>query len=186
MNGAPAKPISGTSPSSATSCAPPRRRAQPLGLKGFHPGDICGGADRVLDDRPDVGHDVQVDARCPQRHDDVGEQDGRVDAVPAHRLQRDLGDQLGVEAGLHHRVLRAQRPVLGQRTPRLPHEPHRNPARLTATGSGQIRRLRQLTTVIHRHQCCHDARTVGRLASTCSAIRRACAQTWPDGLPSRR
>ena len=31
-----------------------------------------------------------------QRHDDVAEQDRRVDAVAAHRLQGDLADQLGV------------------------------------------------------------------------------------------
>jgi hypothetical protein len=34
--------------------------------------------------------------------------------VPADRLQRDLGDQLGVEARLHHCVLRAHGPVLRQ------------------------------------------------------------------------
>jgi hypothetical protein len=136
-----------------------------FGLKGFDRRDVGCGADRVLDHRTDVGHDVQADARSPQRHDDVGEQDGGVDAVPAHRLQGDLGDQLGVEAGLHHRVLGAQLPVLGQRSARLPHEPHRNPARLTAADGGQVRGLRQVTTGVHRHQCCHETRTGGRLVS---------------------
>ena len=101
MNGAPANPISGTSPSAATSSVTASATgATCSGSSGFDGGDVGGGADRVLDDRPDVGHDVQRDARRPQRHHDVGEQDGGVDAVPAHRLQRDLADQLGVEAGV--------------------------------------------------------------------------------------
>ena len=108
-----------------------------LALEGLHRGDIGGGADRVLDHRPDVGHDIQFDARGAQRHDDVGEQDGGVDAVPAHRLQGDLTDQLRIEAGGQHAVLCAQRPVLGQRTTGLPHEPHRNPARLTAAAAAK-------------------------------------------------
>ena len=150
-----------------------------LALEGLHRGDIGSGSDRVLDHRPDVGHDIQFDARGPQRHDDVGEQDGGIDAVPAHRLQGDLTDQLRIEAGGQHAVLRAQRPVLGQRTAGLPHEPHRNPARLTAAGGGQVRRLRQLTTGVHRHQCCHETRTGGRLAPT----RDADTARLRTGLP---
>ncbi len=85
-----------------------------VAVQGLHGGHVTGGADGVGDDRPDVRHDVQVDARRAQRDDDVGEQDGGVHAVPANRLQRDLGDQLRVEARLHHGVLCPQRPVLGQ------------------------------------------------------------------------
>ena len=128
MNGAPAKPISGTSPSAGDQQRDRRRRpARPASRSS---GVIAATSAAVRigcgDHRPDVGHDVEVDARRAQRHDDVGEQDGGVDAVAADRLQGDLGDQLGVEAGLHHRVLGPQRPVLGQRTAGLPHEPHRH------------------------------------------------------------
>ncbi len=43
---------------------------------------------------PTPRDDVDADADRHERHDDVGEEDRRVDAVPADRLQRDLGDQL--------------------------------------------------------------------------------------------
>jgi hypothetical protein len=38
--------------------------------------------------------DVQIHPDRGQGHHDVAEEDRRVDPVPAHRLQRDLGDQL--------------------------------------------------------------------------------------------
>ena len=194
MNGAPANPMSGTSPSSRHQ----QRhrlgdRRNLLRLKRFHRLDVGAAAHRMLDDRADVGHDVELDARRPQRHHDVGEQDGGVHPVPAHRLQGDLGDQLGVEAGLHHRVLGAQRPVLGQRTAGLAHEPHRHAAGFAAAGCGQIGRLGQLTAGTHRPPCCHGAVTRGssamrrRSRPACSrrsdADRRACARP-PDGLAS--
>ena len=92
----------------------------------------------------------------------------------------------GVEAGLHHGVLRAQLPVLGQRTSGLPHEPHRHPAGLTASCGGQIRRLGQLTTGIHRHPMLPCSPDRGPFGVRLRPIRRACAQTCPDGLPSSR
>ena len=114
----------------------------------------------MIDHRPDIGHDVQLDARCAQRHHDVGEQDRRVHPVPADGLQRDLGDEFGVEARLHHGVLGPQRPVLGQRPACLPHEPHRHAAGFAAGGCGQIGRLGQLAAGSHRLQCCHAASAV--------------------------
>ena len=71
-------------------------------LKRFHRRDVGGGADRMRDHRSDVGHDVQVDARRAQRHHDVGEQDRGVDAVPAHRLQRDLAISSGSKQACQH------------------------------------------------------------------------------------
>ena len=56
---------------------------------------------------------------------------------------------------LHHGVLGPQRPVLGQRTSGLPHEPHRHAVRFAAAGCGQIRRVGQVTAVAHRRPCCH-------------------------------
>ena len=137
-----------------------RDRRNLVRLKCFHGLDVGEGAHGMLDHRPDIGHDVQLDARCAQGHHDVGEQDRRVHPVPADGLQRDLGDQFGVEARLHHGVLGPQRPVLGQRPACLPHEPHRHAAGFAAGGCGQIGRLGQLAAGSHRLQCCHAASAV--------------------------
>ncbi len=67
-----------------------------------------------------------VDSGRRQRDDDVGEQDGRVDPVPAYRLHGDLGDQIGGPAGLQHRHPSPHRVVLRQRSTGLPHEPDRH------------------------------------------------------------
>lgn len=131
-------------------------RLNPLPVKRFHRVDVGGSAHGRRDHRPDARDDVQVDAGAQQRHHDVGEQDRRVDVVPAHRLQGDLADQLGVEAGRQHVCLGPQRPVFGQRTARLPHEPHRDPAGLPTGDGGQIRRLGEVAASTHCPQCCHD------------------------------
>ena len=86
-------------------------------------------AHRGRDDAARAGHDVDVDPDEPQRHDDVGEEDGGVDPVAAHRLQRDLGDEVRVEAGVEHRHAGARRAVLGERAAGLAHEPHRKAVR---------------------------------------------------------
>ena len=65
--------------------------------------EVGRGADRLGHDGTDAGHDVEVDADGLERHDDVAEEDGGVDAVAAHRLQRDLGDEVGAHARLEHR-----------------------------------------------------------------------------------
>ncbi len=51
------------------------------------------------------------------RHDDVAVEDGGVDAVAAHRLQRDLGRQLRLGDGVEDAALAAHGPVLGQAAP---------------------------------------------------------------------
>ena len=85
---------------------------------------------------PDAGLDVQVDPDRLQRHHDVAEEDRRVDAVPAHRLEGDLGDQVRVGAGLEHRDALADLAVLRQRPAGLAHEPHRGVRhRLAAAGA---------------------------------------------------
>ena len=63
--------------------------------------------------------------RAPSEHrgHDVGEHHRRVDAVPAHGLQRHLGTELRRVGDLPERVPLADRAVLGQRPPRLSHEP---------------------------------------------------------------
>ena len=125
MNGAPANPISGVPPSSPTSALTASvTAATSSGSRSRSWSSCVGAADRVGDDRPGAGHDVEVDADRLERHHDVGEEDGRVDAVAAHRLQGDLDDQVGAEARLQHRDALADRAVLRQRAAGLAHEPH--------------------------------------------------------------
>ena len=60
VNGAPAKPISGTSPSASTSSPTAScTGADPLQLEAFHRRHISFGAHRVGDHRADVGHDIR-------------------------------------------------------------------------------------------------------------------------------
>ena len=82
---------------------------------------------------PTPGDDVEVHADGLERQHDVGEEDRGVDAVPAHRLQGDLDDELGVHARLEHPDALADLAVLRQRAPGLAHEPDRRVRhRLTA------------------------------------------------------
>jgi len=70
--------------------------------------------------------DPHLHARQAQRHHDVGEEDGCVDAVAPYWLQRRLGREPRIQAGLQHRDAGAppQRAVLRQGPARLTHEPH--------------------------------------------------------------
>src|SRR5699024_3223525 len=103
-------------------------------------GDIGGGAHGVVQDGSAARHDVDVDAGEFERDDDVGEEDGGVHAVAAHRLQGDLGDHVRVEAGLQHAGALAQLPVFGQGAACLAHEPDGNGGRaFTAVGPDQWR-----------------------------------------------
>ena len=89
--------------------------------------DVCDGANGSGDDRPDAFDEVDVEAHADDRGHDVGEHHGRVDAVPAHRLQRHLGAQFGRPGNLPEAVSLAELAVLGQRAPGLAHEPDRRP-----------------------------------------------------------
>ena len=137
MNGAPAKPMSGVAPSSRGQL-PDRLGDEPdVGdLERPELVEVCRVADGPGDDRADPGLDVEVDADRRQRHDDVAEQDRRVHAIAAHRLHRDLGDQLGRPAGVEHRDALAELAVLRQRAAGLAHEPHRR-VRHGLTTAGQ-------------------------------------------------
>ena len=68
--------------------------------------------------------DLDVHSGDLQRHNNVGEEDSRVYAVPTHRLQGDLGGEIGHEAGVEHRDSFARFPVLRKRPASLPHKPH--------------------------------------------------------------
>lgn len=107
-----------------------RQRGQPTGL--------IGGADRGTHHRPDSGGDVDVDPGGLERHDDVGKEHRAIDTMPTHGLERDLGRELGRQAGLQHPDALADCAVLGQRSPGLAHEPHRQAVRsLTARGTNE-------------------------------------------------
>ena len=95
------------------------------GLVGGQAVHVRGVAHGFFDDGPDAGHDLHAHPGQAQGHDDVAEEDRRVHVVAAHRLERDLGGELGDEARVQHRHALAGRPVLRQRAARLAHEPHR-------------------------------------------------------------
>ena len=144
MNGAPAKPISGVPPSSATS---PRTASVMKGTCSGLRSGIASTSASVRTGRsttgPTPGHDVEVDADGLERQHDVGEEDGRVHAVATHRLQRDLDDQVGLHAGLEHPDALAQTQVLGQRPTGLSHVPDRCVRRRFAPGGPEERRVVQ-------------------------------------------
>src|SRR5712692_7664823 len=81
--------------------------------------------DRAGDLWPLARGEREAQAERLEREQDVGEQDGRVDAQPVDGLQGYLGRELRLVTQLEQRVLLAQRAVLRQVAPRLPHEPHR-------------------------------------------------------------
>ena len=89
--------------------------------QGVHVG---GRADGVVHPRAVV---VEGEGRAHrlQRHQDVAEQDGRVEAEAPDRLQRDLAGQLRGLAQLDERDLLAHGAVLGQVAARLAHDPDR-------------------------------------------------------------
>ena len=85
--------------------------------------------------------DLHAEAHGGGGHDDVGEEDGGVDPVAAHRLQGQLGGQLGLADGVEDAPVAARGPVLGQRPSRLAHEPHRDPVHRLAPAGSQERRV---------------------------------------------
>ena len=98
MNGPPQKPTSARSRLELAAHDPhglEDRRAPLLRLGDAQPLDVRRGRDRLVDDRADALDELDVDPHPEDGRHDVREQDGRVDAVPAHRLQRHLGAELG-------------------------------------------------------------------------------------------
>ena len=117
------------------------------GLEWAQPAQIASRPHRLGDHRAHPGPDLDADADRLERGDDVGEEDRRVDAVTADRLQRHLGRQLGRVRDLHQRRLLADRPVLGKRSPGLAHEPDRHVVGLFAAQRAQQRRVGCLPAV---------------------------------------
>ncbi len=110
-----------------------------IGFEGAEGRDIRRGANRSAEHGTATGHDVHVDAGELERYDDVAEEDARVDAVPAHRLERDRTRELWVEAGEHART-DAKFTIFGQRAAGLTHEPDRSGRRSIAPKRADHRR----------------------------------------------
>ena len=93
---------------------------------GGQSGDVVGRAHRPVENGAHARLDPHVQARHSQRHHDVGEEDGGVNPVASHGLERDLGRELRVQAGVEHAQSGPppQVPILRQAPARLAHEPH--------------------------------------------------------------
>ena len=68
---------------------------------------------------------------------DIGEDNHRIDAQAAERLQRDLDGQLRRLAKLQESLLCADFPIFGEVTARLPHHPDRHPWNCLPTAGAQ-------------------------------------------------
>ena len=103
-------------------------------------------ANRLGHDRADAGLDVHVDAREPQRHHDVAEEDGGVHVVAAHGLEGDFRGERWPEAGVEHPYPLTDLAVLGQGPARLSHEPHGGHVRTVAPQGTHQRGARRFST----------------------------------------
>ena len=151
MNGAPAKPISGTSPSSPTSS---RNRLADRRTCWGSSGLIAATSAAVRIGWAITGPTSGTMSRSMpgglERHHDVGEQDRGVDVVAAHRLHGDLADQLRrrsrppacVCLARSARYSGSERPAWRMN--------HTGSGGFAAGGGGQIGRLGQFTTGTHR------------------------------------
>ncbi len=90
-------------------------------------GDVRQRAYRAVEDRAVAGGEAQPGAHGVERQQDVGEDDRGVDAEAPHRLQGDLGGELGRAAEGEEVHPLAQGAVLGEVAARLPHQPNRTP-----------------------------------------------------------
>ncbi len=79
----------------------------------------------MLDHRTRVVCKVEADAHALEGQEDVGEDDGGVELEAGHRLESDLGGDLGPPAQLDEAQPLTDRPVLGQVAAGLPHKPDR-------------------------------------------------------------
>src|SRR5699024_1572234 len=96
----------------------------------------------------DTGLDVEIDADGLERHDDVAEEDRGIDAVPAYRLHRDLGVQVGACTAVKHRHVGANMFVLEQGASGLAQETNRYVRNREAPAGAKERRILQRHTPI--------------------------------------
>ena len=126
VNGAPAKPMSGTRPPSSrlicriasSTCASASR-----GSNAAHRGEVGLRPQRILDRRTFAADEIEADAHRLERQQQIGEENRRVHFDAADRLQRDLGGEIGRAAEVEQRIALAQRAVLAHVPAGLAHEP---------------------------------------------------------------
>ena len=144
-----------------------------LRVERSEPVEVGRAAKGVSDDRARAGSDVHPEADGGHGHDDVGVEDGGVDAVPPDRLEGDLGRQLGVGDGRQDRALAADGPVLGQVTTGLAHEPHGRVRGRLAPARGQ-----EDVVDRRRHAGCNLAAGLA-VAGFNLAVAGGATQRWP-------
>ena len=108
-------------------------------LQRAQPAQGGAGAERLGGDGTRAGGDVDAETDGVNRHDDVGIEHGGVDAIAAHRLDRDLGGKVGLLDRLEDRARAPDLAVLRKAAPGLAHEPHRG-VRCCRTPGGQEKR----------------------------------------------
>ena len=141
MNGAPAKPISGSvsgRPARVLRTVSMTKLERLDGFEFQQAIDVGGRADRIVQHRPLAGRELQVDAHRFEDQQQVGEDDGRIDAEPLDRGEHDLGGEVGILAQIEKRGRSPQFAILGHIAAGLPHQPDGRPLdRLAADGLHQ-------------------------------------------------
>ena len=127
MNGAPAKPMSGTRPAERALDLPDRVEHVAERLARLEAArrarDRLRVRSGVLDRRPFALDEVEGDAHRLERQQQIGKQNRRVHLDAAHRLERDFGREIGRSTEIEQRIALAQRAVLAHVPAGLAHEP---------------------------------------------------------------
>ena len=111
VNGAPAKPMSGTRPRSSLLDLPDRLehvRQRLARLEALQRVDVAGRFDRTLDLRSFALDEVERQSHRLERQQQVGEEDRGVDFDAPNGLQRDLGGQVGRATDVEQRIVRSR------------------------------------------------------------------------------
>ena len=140
MNGAPTKSDEGhveLAPQEPDRVEGERQRL--ARLEGAEGVDVALASNRIVDPGALSRDEVETDAEGVERHEQIGEQDRRIDAQAPNRLKRDLRRELGRSADVEERVPLADFLVLRHVATRLAHEP---PPACAASGAGDTRRGR--------------------------------------------
>ena len=114
-----------------------------LGIEGSEPVEIGCGGEGSIGDRTDPRLDIDAETDGVDGYDDVGVQDGGVDAVAADRLEGDFRGQIGKLDGVEDAAFASDGPILGQRSSGLAHEPHGDMARGLTPACSQERTVAQ-------------------------------------------
>ena len=85
------------------------------GSKRAQPGQVGRAAERLGHHRSPARFDIDPEPDGVDRHHDVGEEDGGVHPVAAHRLEGQLGGQGAVADGGEDGTAAPGRPVFGER-----------------------------------------------------------------------